>query len=176
MKTQDKINNLIRENIKSAMRDRHSCSSNRLPSLKSYYSAVVKVERAFEALEDIELVRLRAEPDDDRSFDDLAGDCYDVEAQRVNGRDTVPGGERTIIAQRKAFESMIETDGVWMLFAEIKVGGEWEVVDSIGGIVGEPIQALDDSGYGFDLRSAAVDGIREAMRRRCPTCRQVSHN
>ena len=95
------------------------------------------------------LVRVRIEPDCDCCYEDLAGDCYDVELNK----DSVPGGERTILAQKKAFDRMIEQDGVWGFVTETacKACGNWEFADSCWGFVGD---VSDD--YLYDGKYAAL--------------------
>lgn len=85
--------------------------------------------------------RLRIVPDEVCSYEDLAGDMFDVEAHAS----TVPGGRRTIEAQRKEWESKLERDGVWGYMLEQRIGacpacghGErWDHVDSCYGFDGE---------------------------------------
>ena len=70
----------------------------------------------WDKLEQAGFVRVRIEPDYDLSYDDLAGDSFDIELNA----DSVPGGARTIQAQEKRFKSLIEQDGVWGYIVERK--------------------------------------------------------
>lgn len=73
-------------------------------------------------------VRLRIVADE-HPYD--PGDMFDVKAHAS----TVPGGERAIRAQEKAFWSRIERDGVWGFIVERRCAacGHWEHVDSCWG-------------------------------------------
>lgn len=87
-------------------------------------------------------VRIRFDVDEYAQYEDLAGDCYNVE---INA-DSVPGGERTILAQEKDFKRQIERDGVWGFIVERKCPccGNWEHVDSCWGFVGRPEDFADE--------------------------------
>jgi len=89
----------------------------------------------WDALEQSGLVKLEILPDDCCCYEDLAGDCFDIELNA----DSVPGGARTIIAQKKAFKAKIEQDGVWGYEISVKCPccGGWKFVDSCWGFVGE---------------------------------------
>ena len=183
-KETDTVRAMIRERI----RGRYSYSPESLPHAAENARRELRLRRRWEALESAGLVRMRFVPDDCSSFDDLAGDTYDVEYNR----DTVPGGERTIVAQRKAFEREIERDGVWGCVTEYRLSpcpdchdaeyglgvvhcgesdtdrhcGGWAHGDSCWGFVG-----TDAHGYESDLMSGAIDALRDALVSRCPTCR-----
>jgi hypothetical protein len=108
----------------------------------------------FEALEDQGFVRLHLEPDYCSTFEDLAGDTYDIDSNAS----TVNGGERTIKAQEKAERERIDRDGVWGLIGQVKCSecGQWKDIDSVWGFVGEDWK---DSGYDVDIMAACVDSL-----------------
>lgn len=96
------------------------------------------------------LWRLQIVPDEYSTIEDLEGDLFDVEMHK----DTVPGGKRTIEAQRKEFVARIERDGVWGYVLERRVPAckacgmreRWEHVDSCYGFEGEVYEdALTDA-------------------------------
>jgi len=97
-----------------------------------------KIDAVWDDAEEKGQVRVRVERDNDICYEDLAGDCYDVEYNK----DTVPGGARTIRAQEREFQRLIERDGVWGYVSEVWRGcdacgrGEWEHVDSCWGFAG----------------------------------------
>lgn len=76
--------------------------------------------------------RLRVVPDSEPGD---WGDMFDVALHA----DSVPGGKRTIEAQRKEWEQRLERDGVWGYVLEKKCEKcrRWEHVDSCFGFDGE---------------------------------------
>ncbi len=67
--------------------------------------------------------------------------------------------EETARLKRETYET-IEREGLWFYVSQIKRLGRWEDVDSIGDVIGE----LDASGYGEDLRAAAVKAFDDVSR------------
>lgn len=109
-----------------------------------------EIDKLWEDAEKNGMVRIRIEPDDMTDYDDLVGDCYDVELNQ----DSVPGGARTIIAQGKAFQRTIERDGIWGYIAEYCIVCDtcgrdaWEYAESCWGFAGEVYEeALYDGKY-----------------------------
>lgn len=81
---------------------------------------------------------------------------------------------RAVAAQRKACERMLERDGVWGIAAQVvregaeeradverdaHDSGNWETVDSLWGILGDPFDKSSGMEYDYatDLRAAALD-------------------
>ena len=137
------------EHYKSMRQHPQSRASYCLRSAKHY----ALVDSLWDDAVENGLVRARIEPDNDLCYDDLAGDCYDVELNK----DSVSGGERTIKAQEKQFKSLIERDGVWGFITETREfcdkcgNGDWEHADSCWGFVGEI-----DEAYMYDGKYAAL--------------------
>jgi hypothetical protein len=88
-----------------------------------------------ELISEDENVRLKFVQDEYVCYEDLAGDTYNVEYNA----DSVPGGERTILAQEKAFKALIDNEGVWGFVIEKKCPqcNQWEHYESCWGFVGE---------------------------------------
>jgi len=112
----------------------------------------------WEQLEYLDLVRLDWQPDYGLSYEDLAGDCFDE-----SNYDSVPGGERTVKAQEKAFRESIEQDGVWGLVGQYRLtpDSDWIDGDSVWGFVG-----TDDTGYETDIMAETINQLKEALRDR----------
>jgi len=119
----------------------------------------------FEKLESLGLVRINIIPDAHCSMDDLKGDCYDV----ALNASTVPGGERTIKAQEKAFEAKVERDGVWGVVGEYRTSADeqWEQADSCFGFVGDDWK---DSGTDTDIMYATLKALSDAWDDCCKHC------
>lgn len=179
----DTIRAMIRERISARFTYGHDTLARAAESARRE----AKIRRQWEALVDAGLVRLAIVPDECCDYDDLAGDTFDVDAHR----DTVPGGERAIVAQGKAYKARIEQEGVWGIVGEYRLSvpdagerftvycgacdrGEpcadhWpESADSCWGFVGTDYES---SGYDLDIMGATIDALREALRDRCPMCR-----
>lgn len=92
-------------------------------------------------------VRLRLEPDECCSYEDLAGDSFDP---LVNSDICASQLER----EEQAFKDRINRDGVWGLIGEFWDGSDWERADSCWGFVGDD---WEDSGYMEDIQSATLD-------------------
>lgn len=81
--------------------------------------------------------RLRVMPDDSCTLEDLAGDMFNIDLNAS----TVPGGRRTIEAERKEWESRLQRDGVWGYVLEKRIpacptcdhGERWDHIDSCWG-------------------------------------------
>lgn len=183
-KETDAIRAMIRKRISS----RHTYAPDSLPHEAETKRRELTIRRQWEALESAGLVRMRFVPDDCCDIADLEGDTYDIDAHA----DTVPGGARTIIAQRKAFEATIEREGVWGCVTDYRLApcaecwdadyglgvvncshechnGEhpgWESGDSCWGFVG-----ADAHCYATGLMQGAIDALRDALVSRCPVCR-----
>lgn len=160
-----------REAVRALIRDRlasngHSYGRDSLPSAARWARESVATLRRWEHAEDAGLVRFRTLPDEG-PYD--AGDTYDVDMHK----DTVPGGERAIVAQRKAEESRLERDGLWGIACDYRVSPSmpWTPGDSVWGFVGDDWQ---DSGYDVDVRAETLASLVDALKSRCPVCRKAS--
>lgn len=112
-----------------------------------------QTQHIFEWLEYHNIARLQWLPDDYCSYDNLAGDVYNLEINE----DSVPGGKRAILAQEKEFKRMIDQDRVWGLVGQIKCHecDEWKNVDSVWGFVGQEAHF-----YEFDVMAECVRKIK----------------
>lgn len=158
-----------------------------------------RIMARWERAESAGLVRIRNVPDEEsRTLDDLVGDTFDVEANASS----VPGGARTIIAERKAFEERIERDGVWGIIGEYRLtrcprcwkqGFQsvrnctydpddypssrgpcpgWIHADSCYGFEYQDLEMTD---YLWDIRQATLRALALDLKDRCPTCRNPRH-
>ena len=99
----------------------------------------------FDGLEADGMVRLRVEPEQENYFD-VYGE--------PEGYTDLDGTEHSPEDERNEIIAMIERDGLWWVTSEywnINTR-KWEHADSIGMIIGN----IEDSGYGGDLKYAAV--------------------
>lgn len=106
----------------------------------------------WEAAEAAGLVELGAEPDEGY---DLRG-SFDVPEHVM-----------------REVEAQAERDGVWVVLGRYCVDPEsdrWEVGDALGGVVGDPVRELEDSGYGDDVRAETLAALACALRGRCAKC------
>jgi len=117
----------------------------------------------FRAAETAGLVRLRWAPDECCNLADLEGDTFD---EPLNAA-TVPGGVRTIRAEREAFHRRIDREGVWGLIGEYRVrpDGAWSRAESVWGFVGQ-----DSYGYEFAIMAETLRVLRDTLKSRCPRC------
>jgi len=98
-------------------------------------------------------VRIVAMPDEFRDFDDLAGDCFDPNANP----DVNPN---RLEREKREFIDRIERDGVWGFRAECWNGAEWIETDSIWGFVGDDFIG---SCYDDDLIESALVALSECL-------------
>ena len=142
------VQKLLRDRLTSG----HSYSPVSLAKAAEYAREAAAVDHVWARLEAAGLVRLEVRPDEDCSLDDLAGDTYDVELNK----DTVPGGERTIVAQRKAFEEQVERDGVYGVVGQYRPSpeGKWVTADSCWGMVG--YDNVDKSEIAYDVKHSTL--------------------
>lgn len=152
----------------------HSYGSGSAVTQWIYAQQLATLIDLWERLENADLVRLRT-PFDEAGFswEDLEGDMFDVELNA----DSVPGGERTIKAQQKAFRERAERDGVGGIVGEYrtKPDGKWEHGGSCWGIVFGDYRDLNDpfeNEIAGDVMSETIDALRDALRDRCPCCRR----
>lgn len=158
----------LKKRIADMFQDRLTHSHFSPCSLPNAYKRVRKqywTDRVWDKLETAGLVKIEWPPDDSANLDDLMGDCYD---EKLNA-DSVPGGVRTIRAQKKAFIARVERDGVYGIVGYYRTSPDekWEHGDSCWGFVG-----TDDNGYLPDIKSQTIEALRNALRDRCPHCRQ----
>lgn len=129
-----------------------------------------EVGRRWENAERAGLVRFELEPDQcGWDEDDLFGDTFNVE---VHG-DTVPGGERTILAEKRRAVKRVEEDGVWVVagYYRTQPGAPWVRGDAVGGVVGYSEEEHEE--LIVDVKDETLALLAKALRRRCPECRQV---
>jgi hypothetical protein len=128
----------------------HGCLVGGWPASDALRAA--RIREAFDALEDEDLVRLRAVPDED----DWTCTEPDFDGQYARKCDA----DRA----REEYEAAIEQDGLWILVAEYRLSEDdpWEHADACGGFLGDD---LEDNGYDVDLRRSAVDAYHEARLR-----------
>ena len=102
-------------------------------------------------------VRLRWEPDDCWTIDDLAGDCYDP---KVNS-DIRPS---ILERQYKEFVELVDRESVWGMIGEYYDGEQWREADSIWGIIGQD----NSTGYELDIMAATIEAYQNTQH--CPCC------
>lgn len=133
------------------------------------------------------LLRIRIAPDEDCSWDNLVGDCFDIE---VNAS-SIPNSERTIKAQEKRFQERIEQDGVWGIIAEYRARPCAEHFDRViscqdsdfagrctgwnhgGSCWGFDYESACDPQVQLDIALEAMDQLKKTLMDRCPTCRKA---
>lgn len=117
----------------------------------SYALTAARTQHQWQRLEDAGLARLLVIPDDhpDLSWLNDAPPHY-----------------------RRAATRRVEQDGVWGIVGQYRHApdGEWRPVDSCFGFVGDDYR---DSGYDTDIKHATITAFKDAMRSRCPNCRQT---
>jgi hypothetical protein len=92
-------------------------------------------------------VRLRVEPDEGISFDNLEGDCFNPV---VNS--DIPASK--VAREQKEFRQRVNDEGVWFVVGEYRDAfGRWRSADSCGGFVGDDWR---DSGYDTDIMEATI--------------------
>lgn len=95
-------------------------------------------------------IRLARFRDDDATFEELAGDCFNP---AVN--DSIP------VAQLKReeinFKARIRRSGTWLYQSQFWTGREWEAADVMGGFVGWDFMG---SGYEAQLMAAALESYQ----------------
>jgi len=140
----------MQKRMKHRLSDQHSYVGDSLPTAYVYMISEMGVRYAFIALQELGLVVLRGEPDDWGSYDDLAGDCYDPEANP----DINPN---VLKKQEEAFRRRIDEEGVYVYSsAYLLPDGTTEQADIIGGFVGDDFFG---SGYESQVMEAALDGV-----------------
>lgn len=103
------------------------------------------------------LFKFEAIPDEDYSFRDLCGDCYNAAANP----DIPPA---RLEKERKAFRSRVDRQGVWGVKIRVRLnrGKDWDCaqvpgMDSIWGFVGDDFIG---SGYEPQLMQEALEWLR----------------
>lgn len=92
--------------------------------------------------------------DEIMSFDDLAGDNYNAEANP-----DVP--KHIMDAERQAFIDRVNSDGVWGFRSEVWDGDEWIETDSCWGFVGDDFNGSGYEGDFYDSALEAFEAIQE---------------
>ena len=151
----DKVRKRMKQRFADQLRGENSYARGALAKGYLHYIEEEGVRYVYGMLSHRSLAFISMESDYALSMDDLKGDCYDeVNAQYLSG------GLRTLRAQEKEFERLVDDEGVWYVVSKVckDAQSEFEVADSIGGILG---MDEDHNGYAHDLRSAAVDMFLE---------------
>lgn len=100
-------------------------------------------------------VRVRFDPDEYVSCEDLCGDCFNPDENPHLSKEAL---ER----KKREFLDTVNRDGVWGAIGEFWNGEEWIDADSIWGLVG-----LDEDDYILDIMASAIDGYRNVARCEC---------
>lgn len=156
----------IRQCIKDGLKNDRSYCSGRLPQVKENMLRDAAVEHLWDRLEEAGLVKYETPADYSVGYSDMEGDLFDVDAHR----DTVPGGERTILAQQKRYREHLDEVGVVGIvgYYRLSEDSEWVHADSIWGIEGD---AVEECGYLEDIKYATILALRAKLKERCPCCR-----
>lgn len=163
----DKVRERMREAIRAGLRG--GFCQHRLVGLRERVEEKVKLDELWDRLEYADLVKLELEPDEHVTWEDMAGDTFDVDVHE----DTVPGGARTIRAQEKRYRERLEQDGVWGVVGYYRVSedAEWERGDSVWGM---ELEWAEDNEYRDDIKSQTIEKLRKTLRSRCRCCRRAS--
>ena len=139
---------------------------HRALNLWKYIKRKARIQRQFEALEDAELVRIRREPDEFMSYEDMAGDTFDP-----SNASTVPGGMRTIKAEEKEYKRKLEQDGAWGIIGEYRASAtdKWIQGDSIWGMEYD-YAFSEDNDCLLDVMELTIKSLRDTLANRCPHC------
>jgi len=111
----------------------------------------VDITTRWEKAEAAGLVRLTLEPDIDADLADLAGDCFNPDAN--------PTIQPHILEREyQEFVDRVNRDGVWGVIGEYKCPccDHWTVADSCWGFVGDDWQ---ESGYDLDIMHATLSQL-----------------
>ncbi len=125
----------------------------------------------WERLEQSGLVRLAWRPGTNPGYEDLAGDCFDIEKHP-----RVPGGGRALRSEEQAFRDKIERDGVWGLVGEYRLRpceecsswnydecahAGWQHGDGVWDFVG-----WDAAGYELGIQEVTVRALVKHLKER----------
>lgn len=129
-------------------------SMSRAGHCLAHAKRVIKINRIWDVLEECGLVRLVVEPDHESSYEDLAGDSYDI----IAIGDSISGGARTVKAQEKKFAERCQ-QGAVMVSSEIKCShcSSFETVNCIGGLFWDD---WEENECVNDLKESAIDRIK----------------
>ena len=160
MSLQTKAREAMRARLKERMNSGNSYGKHSLPMSWHNCMNETALDAVWKMLEAGGYVRLESCPDD-LSFDDLYGDCFDE-----SHADTIPGGMRELRAQKKRAIERLDEDGQWYwqaLIADLGSGIPddgvgWEMVDSIGGFVGDD---FEHAGFKPEMLTAGMDAIAD---------------
>jgi len=145
---------MMKRNMAAALKGEFTCTKERLPWVWENAQRDVEQMSLFDYFEEDGLVRLESVPDDCMSVDDLFGDTFDD-----YHADTIPGGQRTLNAQKAEAYDRLQNEGAWVVESEYKQDGFWHTADCIGGFVGDD---FDGSGYEPQVCLAAVEQLFES--------------
>lgn len=155
---------------------KHYCKARQSGETAKSALRTARIQLRWEAAENAGLVRLHWRPDDTCDFDDIF--AYDEKDSREFN-----GGLRGLKAAQKSARSAIDNDGVWGCIGEYRLSAsptkwvhghpdmpEWQHGDSVWGFVGQ-----DAHCYLVGIKAQTLEALANALRSRCPTCRQVRH-
>jgi hypothetical protein len=113
----------------------------------AYAKRAVRVATAWEAAEEMGMVRLRLEADDCVFEDGLFGDCFNPAAH--------PDIKPEVLEEQHQHEvDRVNRDGVWVLVSEYK-DDDWRQAFSCGGIIGDDWRGDVE----LDAKEAALAGL-----------------
>lgn len=164
-------------------RPRRAAYQYQCPAISAFQKAkwTTAINRQWQRLEDLNMVRLRFVPDEMSSYEDMCGDTFNIEMNA----DSVPGGARTILAEEKTFKRKLELDGIWGCIGEFTLdncegysrckkpdtygrrsehcdcGATWHHGGSLFALEG-----TDDYGYQSDIKAETIDALKTALRNR----------
>lgn len=155
--------------IRSLLRDRlapngHTYAPSSLPDAARNARYTAACNYLFSFFADLGFLRISCDSDPDFSFDDYAGDTYNVDLHAS----TVPGGVRTIRAQEKRARADFENDGAWYVCADFISCSppKWTHGDACGGLVGYPDPLESD--MADDIRASTLEQFLEHHHTRPP--------
>lgn len=155
----------VQKLLRNRLVDGMPYSPESLPDAAKWARRRAAALHVWEAMERADLVKLELEPDDCVDIEDLEGDSYNVELNK----DSVPGGERTILAQQKRFREKVEQDGVATIvgYYRLHEDDEWNRGGCIGGMAGYD-EPLDQTDCADEVREETLDLLVKAMERESP--------
>lgn len=104
-------------------------------------------QKQWEEMEDDGLVRVRVEPDEMSSLEDMEGDCFNPEVNpEINSN--------VLKREQKLFRGQIEQDGIWGYIVEVFVNGGWYHLDSCWGFTADYVREGCAENVGYHLSAA----------------------
>jgi len=119
----------------------------------NYARHIDSVNRRWSILENFGMVRIDIMPDYNNTYEDLAGDTYDVD---VVGN-SISGGKRTVLAQKKKFDERCQLGVVGIVGKKrCPCCNGWVEVDSIWGIMSDE---WAESEHLIDIKSSVLNSL-----------------